>query len=110
MSHEIQIDDANGELIDIVNVCTDSCNRTYCVRVELTYQGWSGCHELEHTDYCANCGVVLPGFAGDSNGESCADQDSNIVVARFRSDDGEKCERHNGRHWIQLPASMLIDS
>lgn len=108
--HKLYIEDDNGELIDVVNLCSDSCHRTYCTRIGMTYLGWNGAHELETTDYCANCGVVLPGFNGDNNGELCGDQDANVIVARFRSESGERCKRHNGRHWVQLPADRLIDS
>ncbi|KKL99566.1 hypothetical protein LCGC14_1813100, partial [marine sediment metagenome] len=107
LSHALYIEDDKGDLIDSINLCTDTCSRTYAKRIEVEYRGWNGCHEQEFTTWCANCGVVLPGFAGDNQGELCSEQDANIVVARFRSDSGEKCERHNGKHWIQLPAHYL---
>ncbi len=104
MSHILVVEEE-----DAINLCSDSCHRTYARRINVTYEGWNGTHEVEFTDWCENCGVVLPGFEGDSNNELCGDQDANFVVARFRSEEGEKCERHDGRHWIQVPSSYLLD-
>ena len=95
--HNHYIEDERGEILDIVPLCSDSCNREYSGR---DYAGWSGCHELEHTDYCANCGVVLPGFE-----DACECQFANVVVNRFLSDTGEVCGHGN---WIQVPRSMIV--
>lgn len=93
--HLHYIEDENGELIDAIELCSDACHRDYAGR---EYAGWSGCHESEHTTYCAKCGVVIPGE------DACEHQSSNVIVNRFLSDDGEKCE--HGR-WIQVPHTLL---
>jgi len=83
MSHAHYIEDGQGQLVDIANLCSDSCNREYAGEA---YGGWNGCVELEYTDWCANCGVVLPGF----DDEPCIHQRSVIVVNRTSRDD-ERC-------------------
>lgn len=93
--HLHSIEDENGELIDAVTLCSDACNRDYAGG---EYAGWSGAHESEFTTYCAACGVVIPGE------DACTCQRSNVLVNRFRSDDGETCKHGN---WIQVPASYL---
>lgn len=94
--HIRTIQDARGDTVDALNYCSDACHRD---DASDAYQGWSGAHELEHTDYCAACGVVIPGFE-----DACDCQLRNIIVNRFRTDEGETCEHG---HWIQLPASYL---
>jgi hypothetical protein len=98
--HIHTIDDDHGDLLDVVNLCSDSCHRAYAGD---DYNGWNGCHETEHPDYCASCGVVIPGTV-DDDGTPCDCQTRNVVVNRFLSDDGERCEHGN---WIQLPSAHL---
>ncbi len=100
--HYLDIEDEHGNLADAIPLCTDSCHRDYATRLGVTYEGWNGCHETELTTFCANCGVALAGFDND-----CADIDENVIVNRFRSETGERCKRHNGAHWVQLPSIML---
>jgi hypothetical protein len=95
--HLHYIEDERGELVDLVEYCSDACNRDHN---RDAYQGWSGCHEAEHTTYCAACGVVIPGE------DACEHQTDNVIVNRFLSEDGEKCE--HGR-WIQVPRAYLAD-
>ena len=94
--HLHYIEDDSGELVELVEFCSDACNRDWSGPA---YEGWSGCHEPEFTTYCANCGVVIPGLE-----DACEHQTSNVVVNRFLSDDGEKCGHGN---WIQVPAAYL---
>lgn len=96
--HLHEIKDQSGELVELVKFCSDACNRDWA---GLDYQGWSGCHETEFTTYCVACGVVIPGF------DACEHQTSNVVVNRFLSDEGERCEHGN---WIQLPLQNLKES
>ena len=93
--HEHYIEDENGELVDVIPLCSDACHRNYAGS---DYAGWSGCHETEFTTYCAQCGVVIPGQ------DACEHQTLNVVVNRFRSEEGERCEHGS---WIQLPADRL---
>lgn len=54
------IEDSHGDLIDIVYVCSDSCHRDYCNRLNIPYLGWDGCHEeCEINKYCDQCGVRI---------------------------------------------------
>jgi hypothetical protein len=93
--HEHYIEDESGELVDVVAFCSDACNRDWSGEA---YGGWSGCHETEFTVFCAQCGVAIPGQ------DACEHQTDNVVVNRFPSDTGEKCEHGN---WIQVPRSSL---
>lgn len=95
--HIGRIEDARGDTVDMVDYCSDSCHRQHAGDA---YAGWDGAHELEHTDYCAACGVVIPGFE-----DACDCQLRNVAVNRFLSDDGERCK--HGR-WIQVPRSFLF--
>lgn len=99
--HEHYIIDANGDTVDAIPLCSDACHRDYA---GAQYDGWNGAHETEFTQWCAACGVVIPGTDEDDDGQPCDCQRWNIVVNRFPSDDGERC-KHG--HWMQLPASYL---
>lgn len=91
----------DGQLVDEVRFCSDSCHRDWCADQGVEYAGWSGCHELEFTDYCAQCGVVLPGLE-----DACEHQLGNVVVNRFRSDEGERCDHGN---WLQVPECLMLN-
>jgi hypothetical protein len=93
--HEYYIDDAAGDLVDVIPLCSDSCLRAYSLE---NYAGWNGAHESEFTTHCAQCGVVIPGD------DACEHQTHNIIVNRFPSDTGERCPHGN---WIQVPATYL---
>jgi hypothetical protein len=98
--HYHHVEDENGQLVDVIPFCSDSCNRAYCEAHGLEYQGWNGCQEgSDYVSFCAHCGVVAGGQY------ECDHQRDNIVVSRFRVDEGEKCSHG---HWIQLPAGMLF--
>ena len=94
--HLHYVTDDTGDTVDVVEFCSDACHRDYTGDA---YDGWSGCHEAEFTTYRAACGVALPGLE-----DACEHQRDNVVVNRFTSEDGERCE--HGR-WVQLPAAML---
>lgn len=54
------IEDANGNILEYMMVCSDSCHRNYCDRVGIVYGGWNGCHEGGDTgEYCVQCGVRM---------------------------------------------------
>lgn len=59
MAHFVLVDDAQGDLIDIRNYCSD-----YCARQDDAYAGWNGCNELEFDDTCEACGDPIKGFSG----------------------------------------------
>ena len=85
--------DAVGDVVEAVPYCSDACHREGAGNA---YGGWNGCQEGgDYPEWCDNCGV----FAGGT--PQCEHQANNVVVNRFASTDGEKCECGN---WIQLPA------
>ena len=95
----IHLIERNGDVVDLIPFCSDTCHRKYCADNMLTYDGWNGCNEGgDGVDFCAQCGVVA---GGDYE---CEHQRDNIVVNRFVCDDGEKCECGC---WIQLPRRMI---
>ena len=98
--HYHTVEDESGDTIDLIPFCSDACNRAYCKQHGLQYQGWYGCHEgSDYPEFCANCGVYAGGLA-----PQCDCHAHNVIVNRFPSDTGERCEHGN---WIQLPASRL---
>lgn len=99
--HYLHIEDARGDVVDLVAFCSDRCHQQWCRGHRVEYGGWNGCQEgPDYPEWCANCGTYAGGEA------ECECQRDNVVVNRFLSDDGEKCEHG---HWIQLRADMLED-
>lgn len=88
MTHYCILEDADGEMVDRIELCSDSCHETWCRDNDEPYKGWHGCNEQETTSWCASCGVVLPGF------KACECQMNNIVVNRLRVSNPELCEDH----------------
>ena len=98
--HIRQLEDARGDLADVIPFCSDSCHRDWCQATGTEYAGWDGCHESpDYNSYCAMCGVIA-GCGPDA----CEHQRENLVVNRFVTRDGETCGHG---HWIQLPAALL---
>lgn len=95
--HEYLITGPDGDVLDVLPMCSDACHRAYA---RDDYNGWNGAHQTEHTTFCASCGVVI----GADDDDTCDCQLRNVVVNRFVTDDGEQCPHGN---WIQLPAGML---
>ena len=62
--HYVIVEDNEGDLIDAIPVCSDSCHRQYCEVNNLEYGGFNGCHELEFDDYCGSCESVIVGVSG----------------------------------------------
>lgn len=58
MAHLQIIEDENGDMIDYIVYCSDSCNRSS----NPDYQGWYGCHEISTTQPCAACGQTVEGL------------------------------------------------
>lgn len=84
-----------GEVVDLVPFCCDACHRDWCEAEGIAYDGWSGCHEgSDYPEWCASCGTFAGGTA------ECDCQRDNILVNRFPSAEGERCECGN---WLQIP-------
>ncbi len=99
--HIHRVENEHGHLEDVIPFCCDNCQRAYCEEHPDIgpYGGWDGCHEGgDSPEWCANCGVWCGGEA------QCEHQLHNVVVNRFLSENGEKC---NCGHWVQLPAGRL---
>lgn len=93
------VEDTKGDVVDLVSFCCDECHADYCAKNGLRYGGWNGAHEGgDSVEFCMNCGVVAGG------GYECEHQRDNVIVNRFLSDEGEKCECG---HWIQLPTEIV---
>lgn len=58
--HQHLIEDDDGDVVDVVELCTDWCHREWCAQHGAEYDGWNGCHEVqvEHGTpmLCAHCG------------------------------------------------------
>jgi len=56
--HYRQTEDAQGDLIDLVPFCCDSCHQAWCAHYGEAYDGWNGCQEeADYPQWCAMCGV-----------------------------------------------------
>ena len=55
------IEDGSGDLVDLLEFCSDFCHRD-CMGEE--YQGWNGCHESEFDSACGWCGSKIHGAFG----------------------------------------------
>jgi len=98
--HIRQLEDARGDLADVIPFCSDSCHREWCQATGTEYGGWDGCHESpDYNSYCAMCGVI----AG-CGPEACKHQRENLIVNRFTTEDGEMCRHGN---WVQVPRRLL---
>lgn len=62
MAHYYEVDDANGDLIDLVVLCSDYCHQSYCRDNGKEYGGWNGCHEQEFSTTCQYCGAEIQGI------------------------------------------------
>jgi hypothetical protein len=62
MAHYHFINDTSGDLIDSVTFCSDWCHNSWCQRTGNQYGGWNGCHELEFSTPCVNCGGMVEGI------------------------------------------------
>jgi hypothetical protein len=62
MAHYYEVDDANGDLIDLVVFCSDWCHKSWCNQNNKTYGGWNGCHELEFSTECQFCETKVHGI------------------------------------------------
>mgnify|MGYP001591948376 CR=1 FL=1 len=87
--HYHEIEDLNGDLIDLEYYCSDLCHQD---SQGVAYAGWNGAHEgPDYVVYCANCGVRLN--VGDN--DQC---DATCVPLVVQHDYGtETCE-----HGIRL--------
>lgn len=60
LSNVIQVEDANGDLVDLLYFCSD-----LCAKQNADYAGWDGCHELYTAETCETCGTLLTFINGD---------------------------------------------
>lgn len=84
---------------DVIPFCSEGCRNDFARRHaygEALYME----SDNSVNEYCAECGVVMIGPDDDW----CECQRDNIVVNRFISGNGERCEHDN---WIQLPAENV---
>ena len=58
MAHLHFVEDQNGDVIDNIVYCSDSCHRNH----SKTYNGWNGCHEISVSEPCASCGAMVMGI------------------------------------------------
>jgi hypothetical protein len=54
MTHFVDIDDKNGDVVDRRYYCSDSCAST-----DPKYQGWYGANELFSNEICEACSTQL---------------------------------------------------
>ena len=59
------IEDQEGQLVDVVELCSDECHQLYCDHYDLEYRGWNGCEEAEWNTKCEECGDFIQGVEGD---------------------------------------------
>jgi hypothetical protein len=100
--HYHEINDVSGDLEDLIPFCSDSCHVEWCTRKRVPYDGWNGAHDdSDVNEYCFNCGVIAGVGCED---ESCEHQRHNVIVNRFITEKGERCDHGN---WIQLSRRLI---
>ena len=62
MAHEFNIEDSNGDLVDVVAFDCDSCHQAWCRETGNEYKGWNGCHEIQTSTVCAYCNEFVAGI------------------------------------------------
>lgn len=103
MHIHILSDPKTGDTTDVIPFCCDNCHADWCHDNGVKYDGWFGCQEGgDSQEFCAQCGVYCGGGTGEN--APCECQTSNIVVNRFLSTEGRKCECGN---WLQVPSANL---
>lgn len=65
--HYHQVDDDQGDLVDLIPFCSDSCHRQWCYDTDTKYDGWDGAHENEWNETCKSCGFLLKGYDIDEH-------------------------------------------
>lgn len=73
MTHVIPIEDARGDLVDLLYFCSD-----YCARQHPLYAGWNGCHESQSCEACCECDEIIKGF--DCECRNCTQDDDEQIV------------------------------
>ena len=56
--HQQLIEDTDGQLIDVIEFCSDYCHKEHAGS---DYAGWNGCHEAQFDTACQNCGATIEG-------------------------------------------------
>ena len=59
--HIVQLENADGDVVDVHYYCSD-----YCARTDYDYNGWFGCVEIEEPTPCGSCGAILGGWLSSS--------------------------------------------
>ena len=54
--HLYMVEDTDGNLVDVIEFCSDSCHRAWCAERNVPYEGWNGCHEFNAPVQCQCCG------------------------------------------------------
>ncbi len=57
--HYHDIEESNGDLVDLIPYCSDTCHR---LDQGEDYQGWNGCYELQFSEPCSGCGAPIRGI------------------------------------------------
>lgn len=65
--HLFEINDDQGDLVDVVVFCSDYCHRLWCIENKQEYQGWNGCHE-PWPSRCASCDALIMEEINDYSG------------------------------------------
>ena len=62
--HYLIIEDGEGEIVDLHNLCSDACHRQLAFDLSVEYGGWHGCQVSEFDTVCVNCDAHIPGAYG----------------------------------------------
>ena len=52
------VTDQNGDTVDIVTFCSDTCHQRWTENTGNKYEGWYGCQEMPSPAVCASCETV----------------------------------------------------
>ncbi len=65
MAHMLVVEDINGDVEEGHWVCSDSCHRILANTLNVPYNGWYGCVELEFNTFCECCEDFMHGINGN---------------------------------------------
>ena len=60
--HIYRVEDTTGNLVDLVEFCSNRCLIQWCHDHNETYHGWDGCHEASCSTLCVECGDLIEGL------------------------------------------------
>ncbi|KKM23519.1 hypothetical protein LCGC14_1614390 [marine sediment metagenome] len=99
--HYHYIEDSNGDLVDLIPYCSDTCHR---LDQGDSYQGWNGCHESQSSERCTYCDDPIRGIEdGLMMGDSRYEGDLNTIKAAI-ADNGNVVvvSESNGRWTVEI--------